>query len=311
MAQALLRATARRARRPRPPSRDVHELGRRSGVCVLAEPDDASPVPPADSRGIGGRGRGFSAWMLSGAYRPRRHVPPSALTLTAPTTWVSRTCSGTCWSGRRAAWTATVAVAGCTAAPGSASPRSSFPTRVPTDAPTFARPPPVSASRGRWSKPDASVNGIPLIRPNAATRRPAGRRATRGGTHIPSICLTLELRISRPCELRCSCLAAAGRSNDRPPKQLHCRPRSRPQLAQSDRPRDYVTAHLTHRVLGVRWPPGGGVGVGDPGDGRRRGERYRGATRAFTHGLLGSDEPTGPHGFLQHSMSRLSPHGCP
>ena len=50
-------------------------------VCVLAEPDDASPVPPADSRGIGGRGRGFSAWMLSGPYRPRGHVPGRHLRL--------------------------------------------------------------------------------------------------------------------------------------------------------------------------------------------------------------------------------------
>ena len=74
---------------------------------------------------------------------------------TAPTTCVSRTCSGTWWSGRPAAWTATVAAASCAAATGPTLPASSFPTPVPTrgagGAPPFARTSPVSVSRGRWS----------------------------------------------------------------------------------------------------------------------------------------------------------------
>ena len=58
----------------RSPSRDVHELGRRSGLCIMAEPADAGLVSPADFGGIGGCGRGPSAWMLSGPYGPRGHV---------------------------------------------------------------------------------------------------------------------------------------------------------------------------------------------------------------------------------------------
>ena len=121
----------------RPIARDVHELGRRSGVCVLAEPDDAGPRTACRLwRNWRVRPRALSLDAI-GTVQGREGTCPAAPT--APTTWVSRTCSGTWWSGRRAAWTATAAAASCTAATGTARPSSSFRTRVATDAPPFAK----------------------------------------------------------------------------------------------------------------------------------------------------------------------------
>ena len=66
--------------------------------------------------------------------------------------------------------------AGCTAAPGSASPRSSFPTRVPTDAPPFAKTPPVFVLRGR------SSSRMPVFRGCDSPAVLAARRPLRPAT---------------------------------------------------------------------------------------------------------------------------------
>ena len=53
----------------------VRELGRRAGVCDVAEPDDGGGVSPAHGGGMGTRGCGVSAGMRFPAAGDRGHVP--------------------------------------------------------------------------------------------------------------------------------------------------------------------------------------------------------------------------------------------
>ena len=56
-------------------SGDVRELGRRAGVCVVAEPDDGCDVSAADRGGMGTCGRRVSARLLRRTDGKRCNVP--------------------------------------------------------------------------------------------------------------------------------------------------------------------------------------------------------------------------------------------